>query len=98
MDTRIAVTSAELSRAIRVWLRVMPKPVWRSFEKYQLAALDKRQDPDSEPQVHSAVAEHIAEHLRRANWEITRPEPKDLGSPPAWSGASGGVGNGGGDS
>ncbi|HYI41624.1 MAG TPA: hypothetical protein VE053_15050 [Allosphingosinicella sp.] len=89
MNTRIAVTSAELARAIRVWLRVMPKPIWRALEKYQLATLEKRQDHDSEPQVHGAVADHIAEHLRRANWEITRPEPKDLGSPPAWSGAAG---------
>ncbi|HYJ81502.1 MAG TPA: hypothetical protein VEW26_01485 [Allosphingosinicella sp.] len=88
MDKRIAVTSAELARAIRVWLRVMPKPIWRALEKYQLAALEKRQDPDGEPQVHGAVADHIAEHLRRANWEITRPEPRDLGSPPPWSGAA----------
>lgn len=86
MEPRITVTAAELARAIRVWLRVMPKPIWRALEKYQLAALEKRQDPDREPQVHGAVADHIAEHFRRANWEITRPEPKDLGSPPPWRG------------
>lgn len=87
MEPRITVTPAELSRAIRVWLRVMPKHVWRALEKYQLAALDKRQEPDGEPQVHGAVADHIAGHFERANWEISRPEPKDLGSPPPWSGA-----------
>lgn len=86
MDKRIAVTSAELARAIRVWLRVMPKHIWRALEKYQLAALEKRQDHDEEPQVHGAVADHIADHFRKANWEITRPEPKDLGSPPPWRG------------
>lgn len=87
MDKRIAVTPAELARAIGVWLRIMPKSVWRALAAYQLAALEKRQDPDQEPQVHGAVADHIAGHFRRANWEVTRPEPKDLGSPPAWSGS-----------
>ncbi len=96
MDKRIAITPAEIARAIRVWLRVMPKPIWRALQKYELAALDKRQDPDSAPQVHGAVAQHIADHFERADWEITRPEPKDLGSPPPWSGAGrGGAGRGG---
>lgn len=84
MDTRIAVTSAEIARAIRVWLRVMPKHVWRALEKYQLASLEKRQNPDEEPPVHGAVADHIADHFQKANWEITRPEPRDPGSPPPW--------------
>jgi hypothetical protein len=89
MDKRITVTSAELARAIRVWLRVMPKHIWRALEKYQVAALEKRHDPNEEPQVHAAVAEHIAGHVERANWEITRPEPKDLGSPPPRKGGVG---------
>ena len=87
MDKRIAVTSAELGRAIRVWLRVMPKPIWRALEKYQLAALDKRHNPDEQPQVHAAVADHIVGHFERARWEVNRPEPPvDLGSPPPWKG------------
>lgn len=86
MAERITVTPAELAQAIRVWLRIMPKPVWRALEKYQIAAIEKRQDPDGEPPVHGAVAEHIADHFERANWEISRPEPKDLGSPPPWRG------------
>lgn len=85
MDKRIAVTSAELARAIRVWLRIMPKPVWRALEKYQLAALEKRHNPDEAPQVHAAVADHIVDQLVRAHWEVSRPEPPaDLGSPPPW--------------
>ena len=87
MDKRITVTPAELSRAVRVWLRVMPKPVWRALEKYQLAALDKRHDPDEAPQVHAAVADHIVGQFERARWQVTRPEPPvDLGSPPPWKG------------
>ena len=89
MDKRIAVTRSELARAIGVWLRVMPKPIWRALERYQVAALEKRQNADEAPQVHAAVAEHIAGHFERANWEITRPEPKALGSPPPWSGEQG---------
>ncbi|HEX8381489.1 MAG TPA: hypothetical protein VF619_13185 [Allosphingosinicella sp.] len=86
MEERIIVTRTELAGAVRVWLRVMPKPVWRALEKYQIAALEKRQDPEEEPKVHAAVAEHIAGHFERANWEISRPRPRDLGSPPPWSG------------
>jgi hypothetical protein len=87
MGKRIAVTSAELGRAIRVWLRVMPKPVWRALEAYQLAALDKRHDPDEAPPVHGAVADHIVGQMERAEWAVTRPEPPPgLGSPPPWRG------------
>ncbi len=85
MDERIAVTSAELGRAITVWLQVMPKHIWRALEKYQVAALDKRQDHDDAPPVHAAVADHIVDRFERARWEATRPEPPtDLGSPPPW--------------
>jgi hypothetical protein len=90
MDKRIPVTPAELARAIRVWLRIMPKPIWRALEKYQLAALDKRQDPDEAPQVHGAVANHIVDQFERARWDVTRPEPPPgLGSPPPWKGDAG---------
>jgi hypothetical protein len=86
MNKRIAVTSAELGRAIRVWLRIMPKHVWRALEKYQVAALEKQHDPAEAPQVHAAVADHIVGQFDRARWEATRPEPPtDLGSPPPWS-------------
>jgi hypothetical protein len=85
MDDRIAVTPAELGRAIRVWLRVMPKHIWRALEKYQVAALEKRHDPDQAPQVHAAVADHIVDQFERARWEVSRAEPPtDLGSPPPW--------------
>jgi len=85
MDKRIAVTRAELGRALRVWLKVMPQHIWRALEKYQLAALEKRQRRDEEPQVHAAVADHIVTHFERARWDVTQPEPPtDLGSPPPW--------------
>jgi hypothetical protein len=85
MDKRIAVTPAELTRAIRVWLRIMPKHVWRALEKYQLASLEKRHDPDEAPLVHAAVADPIVDQLVRARWDVNRPEPPtDLGSPPPW--------------
>jgi hypothetical protein len=90
MDKRIAVSPAELARAIRVWLKVMPRHVWRALERYQIAALDKRHDPEEEPAVHAAVADHIVGQLERARWAVSRPEPPtDLGSPPPWSGRPG---------
>lgn len=86
MDKRIAVTPAELARALRVWLRIMPKHVWRALEKYQVAAAQKRQDLDEAPQVHAAVADHIVGQFERARWDVSRPEPpSDLGSPPPWT-------------
>ena len=87
MDKRIAVTPAELRRALRVWLRVMPKHIWRALEKYQLAAIEKRHNPDEAPQVQGAVADHIVDQLERARWDVSRPQPPtDLGSPPPWKG------------
>lgn len=85
MDKRIAVTPAELGRAIRVWLRIMPRQIWRALQKYELAALEKRQNRDEDPQVHAAVADHIVGQFERARWDVTRPKPpSDLGSPPPW--------------
>ena len=75
MDKRIAVSPAELARAMKVWLRIMPKAVWRALEKHQIAALEKRQDPDEEPRVHAALADHIVGQFERARWEVSRPEP-----------------------
>ena len=86
MPERIVVTPAELGRAVRVWLKVMPKHVWRALQKYELAALEKRQDPDEEPQVHAAVADHVVDQLERARWEVTKPEPTAVRSPPPWKG------------
>ena len=88
MPKRIAVTREALTKAIFVWLRIMPKRIWRELEKYELAAKDKRQDPNRKPDVHGALAEHIADQFERANWEITYPEPPHPGSPPAWRGAA----------
>jgi hypothetical protein len=85
MDKRIRVTREALVSALRVWLRVMPKRIWRELEKHQIAALDKRQG--DEPPVRTAVAEHLADKFEQASWEVTHPEPpQGLGSPPPWRG------------
>jgi|GEM_PF-2188971 len=86
MPERITVTPRELVAAVRVWLRTMPRRIWRELERYELAAQEKRQDPDEAPQVHSAVADHIARQLHGADWEVTRPHPEAPSSPPAWTG------------
>ncbi len=61
---RIAVTPEQLAASLIVWLRVMPKYVWREFEKYQLAAREKRQG--DRPDVERAVAEHLAGTIRQS--------------------------------
>jgi len=88
MPERITVTPKELIAVLRVWLRTMPGRIWRELEKHELAAKEKRQDCDEAPQVHAAVAAHIARQLRRADWEVTRPAPEIPTSPPAWTGAA----------
>jgi hypothetical protein len=88
MPERITVTPRELVAAVRVWLRTMPRRIWRELERYEVAAKEKRQDPDEAPQVHSAVADHIARQLHGAAWEVTRPPSEAPGSPPAWTGAA----------
>jgi hypothetical protein len=86
MSIRLPVTPSELAKALLVWLRIMPRRVWRELESYEAAARDKRHDPERRPDVQAAIAEHIAGQIERANWEVTRPEPHSLGSPPPWQG------------
>jgi hypothetical protein len=88
MPERITVTPKELVAAVRVWLRTMPRRIWRELERYEAAAKEKRQDPDAAPQVHAAVADHIARQLHGAAWEVTRPAPEAPSSPPAWTGTA----------
>ena len=73
MDRRIIVTAAELTAAMTVWLRVMPKRIWRELEQYHLAAKEKRQG--EKPDVEKAVSEHLANHFERANWQVSYEKP-----------------------
>ncbi len=85
MEKRITVATAELATAMTVWLRVMPKRIWRELEVHHLAAKEKRQG--ERPDAERAVAEHLAKQFERADWQVTHPEPKALGSFPPWSGS-----------
>lgn len=84
MSSRIPVTPVELAKAILVWLRVMPKRVWRDLEAYERAAKEKRHDPESKPDPEAAIAAHIVHHMQAAEWTVTRPETEAPGSPPPW--------------
>jgi hypothetical protein len=82
MSEPIVVTREKLATAMTVWLRVMPKRIWRELEKHNLLALQKRQG--NRPDVERAVAEHLAEQFSVAKWEVNHAEPGGLGSPPSW--------------
>lgn len=71
---RITVTRNELERAIRVWLRVMPKRVWRKYEAYERLAAEKRAGDEDRPQAREEMASYIAGKFAQAGWEITYPE------------------------
>ena len=73
---RIIVTQEELARAVLVWLRVMPKRVWRRYEAYERLVAAKRHTIEDEPRAREEVADFVAEKVRQAGWEITYPEPE----------------------
>jgi hypothetical protein len=73
---RITVSQEELARAILVWLRVMPKRVWRKYEAYERLAAAKRHRIEDEPQAREEIAAYVAEKFRQAGWEITYAEPE----------------------
>lgn len=77
--TRITVTPEKLKRAILIWLRVMPKHVWRRYEDYERKAADKRHLPEDEPNARGELADYLAGRFEKADWEITHPEPKNHG-------------------
>jgi hypothetical protein len=76
---RITVTPDKLKLAFRIWLRVMPKHVWRRFEAYERKMADKRHLPEDEPDARGELADYLAERFAAAHWEITHPEPENHG-------------------
>lgn len=82
---RIAVSPAELERAIAVWLKVMPAALWRPY--LAMLAIDpKRRNEDDRVDPGAAIAAWIAGKFVQARWEASYPEPPQQGSPPAWRG------------
>lgn len=84
MTKRIKVTQKQLSSAIAVWLKSLPKKVWEDLAEYKLLSLYKRQGP--QPLVDHIIAEHIATEMTSRDWEVTHPPMKHLGSPPPHGG------------
>jgi hypothetical protein len=76
---RITVTPEKLRQAILIWLRVMPKHVWRRYEAYERLAAAKRHSEADEPKAREEIAEYLAGRFGQANWEITHPEPRNHG-------------------
>jgi|GEM_PF-4242170 len=77
--TRIVVTHDKLKIALRIWLRVMPKHVWRRYEDYERKMAGKRHSPEDEPNARGEMADYLAGHFEMADWEITHPKPKNHG-------------------
>lgn len=76
---RITVTPEKLRTAILIWLRVMPKHVWRRYEAYERKAAEKRHSEADEPKAREEIAEYLSARFAQADWEITHPEPKNHG-------------------
>jgi hypothetical protein len=80
---RIEVTSKQLSTAIAVWLRHIPKRVWEQWIEHRIFQHYKRQSMSVE-RLNAEVADHIATEIDRHGWKVTHPAPMHPGSPPAW--------------
>jgi hypothetical protein len=76
---RVVVTRDKLKLALQIWLRVMPKHVWRRFEAYERKMAEKRHMPEDEPKPREEMADYIADQFVARNWEITHAEPKNHG-------------------
>jgi hypothetical protein len=70
----ITVTPEELRRDFTVWLKVMPKSLWRSY----LAMLEvdpRRRNPEDRVDPHALLGEYLAEQFVRAKWTAPYPKP-----------------------
>jgi hypothetical protein len=75
---RIMVTSEELERAIAVWLKTMPRHLWRAYEA-MLAVDEKRRNPDDRVDPHHVLAAYLAGKFAQVKWEATYPAPPPPG-------------------
>ena len=78
---RVVATREQLKMALLIWLRRMPKHVWRRFEAYERKAAEKRHMPEDEPKPREEIADYIADQFVRRNWEVSHPEPVGHGEP-----------------
>jgi hypothetical protein len=86
-EERITVTQKQLTSAIAVWLRGIPKRVWEQWIEHRILAHYKRQSFSVE-RLDSEVAAHIAAEMTAKDWQVTHPAPRHSGSPPAWTSPS----------
>jgi hypothetical protein len=85
MDGRIKVNQKQLATAIAVWLRHIPKKVWEQFIEHKILQHYKRSSLQAET-LEGQIADHVPSEMNRLDWEVTHPEGKHPGSPPAWRG------------
>jgi hypothetical protein len=64
---RITVTPEKLRTAILIWLRVMPKQVWRRYEEYERKAAEKRHSEEDDPKAREELADYLTGRFAQAN-------------------------------
>lgn len=75
-EEHIIVSTADLEKAMSVWLVRMPKAIWRELEKHELLALQKRQGP--RPDVHRSVAAYIAGRMAELGWTVSHAKRENI--------------------
>ncbi|HEX8443023.1 MAG TPA: hypothetical protein VF631_05185 [Allosphingosinicella sp.] len=83
MGERIKVDEQKLAAAIAGWLRHIPKRVWEQFIEHKILQHYKRSSLQAEA-LEGQIAKHVASEMARLDWEVTHPEGRHPGSPPAW--------------
>jgi hypothetical protein len=68
---RVVVPREKLIRALIIWLRLMPKHVWRQYGAYEHKAA-KKGPPEDDLKLRQEIAQYLAGRFDVANWEITQ--------------------------
>jgi hypothetical protein len=76
---RVVVTPEQLSTALLIWLRVMPKHVWRRYEAFERKQAEKRHSAEDEPKAREEIADYLAGRFSKSGWEITHDAPRNHG-------------------
>lgn len=66
----VTVTPAELEHAIAVWLKVMPKHLWRDYER-MLQIDPKRLNQEDRVDPRQVLAAYLCGEFERANWSTS---------------------------
>jgi hypothetical protein len=73
--TFVYVTPDELATTLRVWLRTMPKHLWRPYEQMLAAAGSRRIGADDRVDPADVIAAYMVEKFAQTRWRACYEAP-----------------------